>query len=40
MGVRTGVQVSKRELHTHICLDWTGVKFLSCIKLKKKKKLP
>ena len=29
--VRTGVQVSKRELHTHIHLDYVRVEFLSCI---------
>ena len=30
-----GIQVSKREFHTHIHLDWTKVEFLFCI-LKKK----
>ena len=31
-----GVQVSKRELHTHIHLDYTIIEFLFCIKKKKK----
>ena len=34
-GVRAGIQVSRREFHTHIHLDWTRVKLLSCIKKKK-----
>ena len=36
-GVRTEVQVSRREFHTHIHLDYVRVEFLSCIKKKKKK---
>ena len=35
MGVRVGVQVSKRGLYTHIHLDYARVEFLSCI-IKKK----
>ena len=31
-GTRVGVQVSKRELHTHIHLDYSRVKFISYIK--------
>ena len=31
---RVGVQVSKREFHTRIHLDYVRVKFLSCIKKK------
>ena len=34
-GVRAGVQVSRRELHTYIHLDYVRVEFLSCIKKKK-----
>ena len=34
---RVGVQVSKREFHTRIHLDYVRVKFLSCIKKIKKK---
>ena len=34
-GIRAGVQVSKREFHTHIHLDYVRVKFLYCI-IKKK----
>ena len=33
MGIRVGVQVSKRGLYTHIHLDYTRVEFLSCIKI-------
>ena len=29
---RVLVQVSKKKLHIHIHLNWTGVKFLFCIK--------
>ena len=29
---RVGIQVSKRELHTHIHLDYAKIEFLSCIK--------
>ena len=32
---RTGIQVSKREFHTYIHLDYVKVKILSCIKKKK-----
>ena len=35
MGIRVGVQVSKRGLYTHIHLDYTRVEFLSYI-IKKK----
>ena len=35
-GVRVGVQVSRRELHTYIHLDYVRVEFLYCIKKKKK----
>ena len=35
-GARDGVQVSRRELHTHIHLNQVRVEFLSYIKLKKK----
>ena len=35
-GVRTGVQVSRREFHTHIHLDYVRVEILSYIKNKKK----
>ena len=35
-GVRAEIQVSKRELHTHIQLDYAKVETLSCIKKKKK----
>ena len=35
-GVKTGVQISKKELHTHIYLDYVRVEILSCIKKKKK----
>ena len=38
MGVRAGLQVSKRELYTHIHLDWAIVEFLSCKKKKNNKK--
>ena len=37
-GVRAGVQVTRRELHTYIHLNWVRVEFLSCKKKKKKKK--
>ena len=37
VGVRAEVQVSRREFHTHIYLDYSRVEFLSCIKKKKKK---
>ena len=37
-GARAGVQVSKRELHTHIYLDQARVEILSCIKKNIKKK--
>ena len=33
--VRAGVQVSKRELYTHIHLDYVRVEILSCIKKEK-----
>ena len=32
---RVGVQVSRKEFHTHIHLDYDKVDFLSCIKKKK-----
>ena len=35
-GVRVGVQIFRRELHTHIYLHYVRMKFLSC---KKKKKM-
>ena len=31
-GARPGIQVSRRELHTHIHLDYDTVEFLSYIK--------
>ena len=31
-GVKIEVQVSRRELHTHIHLDYDRIEFLSCIK--------
>ena len=31
-GVRVRVQVSRRDRHTHIHLDYARVEFLSCIK--------
>ena len=37
VGTKAGVQVSKREFHTHIHLDYTIIEFLSCI-LKNKNK--
>ena len=33
-GARARVQVSKREFHTHIHLDYTKVEILFCIKKK------
>ena len=33
-GARDRVQVSRREFHTHIHLDYVGVEILSCIKNK------
>ena len=33
-GKKAGVQVSRRELHTHIHLDYVRVEFLSCKKKK------
>ena len=36
---RVRVQISKRELHTHIHLDYVIVEILSCKKKKKKKEL-
>ena len=33
---RVGVQVSRKEFHTYIHLDYDKVDFLSCIKKKKK----
>ena len=30
-GVRAEVQVCRRELHTHIHLDYARIEFLSCI---------
>ena len=36
-GVSAGIQVSRRELHTHIHLNYTKVEFLSCIKKNKNK---
>ena len=35
---KAGIQVSRREIHTHIHLDWARIEILSCIKKKKKKK--
>ena len=35
-GVRAEVQVSRRELHTHIHLNYVRVEILFCIKKKKK----
>ena len=37
-GERVGVQVSKRELHTHIYLDYSRVEFYLVKKNKKNKK--
>ena len=37
-GARTEIQISKRELHTHIHLDYVRIEILSCKKKKKKKK--
>ena len=37
LGVRVGVKVSKKELHTHIHLDYAKIEILSCKKKKKKK---
>ena len=37
MGGSAGIQVSRRELHTHIHLNYTKVEFLSCIKKNKNK---
>ena len=31
-GARAGVRVSRRELYTHIYLDYVRVEILSCIK--------
>ena len=31
VGVRAEVQVSRRELHTHIHIDYVRVEFISCI---------
>ena len=39
-GVRAGVQVSQKELYTHIHLNYVRVEFQSCIKKKKKKDCP
>ena len=36
--VKVGVQVSRREFHTYIHLDYARIEILSCIKKKKKKK--
>ena len=36
-GARVEVQVSRREFHTHIYLDWDRVEILSCIQKKKKR---
>ena len=36
-GVSAGIQVFRRELHTHIHLNYTKVEFLSCIKKNKNK---
>ena len=35
--VRVGVQVSRRELHTHIQLDYVRIEFYLVFKKKKKK---
>ena len=35
---RVEIQVSRREFHTHIHLDYVKVKFLSCIKKNYKEK--
>ena len=32
-GIRVEVQVYKRELHTHIHIDYIRVEFLSCINI-------
>ena len=40
VGTKAGVQVSKREFHTRIHLDYVRVKFLSCIQKKKKNYTP
>ena len=37
--VKVGVQVSNREFHIHIHLDYARIKILSCIKKIKNKKL-
>ena len=36
--VRSGIQVSKRELHTHIHLDYVKIKIISYKKNNKKEK--
>ena len=33
--VRTGIQVFRKDFHTHIRLDYIRVEFLSCINKKK-----
>ena len=38
-GARTEIQISKRELHTHIHLDYVRIEILYCKNKKKKKKL-
>ena len=38
-GVKVGVQVPNREIHTHIHLDYSKVEFLSCIKKLKSKSI-
>ena len=38
-GAKAGVQVSRREFHIHIHLDYDRAEFLSCIKKKKKIKI-
>ena len=35
MRIRVGIQVSRKEFHTHIHLDYDRIEFLSCIKKKK-----
>ena len=38
-GGKGRVQISKREFHTHIHLDYVIIEFLSCIKKEKKNTL-
>ena len=38
-GTRVGIPVSRRKFQTHIHLNYIIIKFLSCIKIKNKKKV-